>query len=749
MRCLECRAEIAERAQVCARCGAWAPVEYQLYATEDRAAEAACDTAGGPAPAAMGGSVGQQGPESAPDPDVDGAVLAEWVETQRFSDTRLRPGYDHQEVFAFLNAIRDSFLGVREPSLTPDEIRVKQFFTTRLRPGYDQGEVDAFLEEAESRLAAQLGARREAPAAEPESGAADPTAEAVQIRCLECGAESAEAARVCARCGAPVADQRSVAAGRAAGAVSDTASWAGPVDPAAGAASSGGAGRTAAAATANATGQTAPEPYGPGRGDKVPARLRRVPRGYSWMAWGAVLGGWALVAVGGYFQELSSPSDRWYFLAGIAPGVLAVILFSQHIRWSLFFRRPGQECGATVTACQHGGRMLMLDAPCDGYPSDLEVRLAWWAEPEMLLPGEKVTSCGRRGGVEKLLVTRSAPGGAFVGTGRRRPSPLTGEEAPQDASHQPGGQRAGRRYLRWGPLAIFGLGLVAAVVATLIGTVPALTGQRSLGQLRPGDCITGSNLGLDTDSDWPLMTAVPCTSQHLGEVFFAGNAWPQSMAYPGENQVSNQADARCDAEFVKYGTANSASAFTYKTFIPIPADDWASGDRWLVCVAYESTPQHPGGAPVDYSIKGSQQASPVPTEWKSEDQLQSGDCLNGDLGLGNDNPWPDSVAVLPCTQQHVGEVFFAGNVWPQSMTYPGDNKVDNQAQARCDAAFLKYDGLDSADSNFSYDYLIPDDTTWPSGDRFVVCVAYAPNSQDSGAVPLNYSIKGSEVISAN
>ena len=84
------------------------------------------------------------------------------------------------------------------------------------------------------------------------------------------------------------------------------------------------------------------------------------------------------------------------------------------------------------------------------------------------------------------------------------------------------------------------------------------------------------------------------------------------------------------------------------------------------------------------------------------------------------------------------------NAWPQSKAYPGDNKVDNQAQVRCDAAFLKYDGLDSADSNFSYDYLIPDDTTWPSGDRFVVCVAYAPNSQDSGAVPLNYSIKGSD-----
>ena len=419
------------------------------------------------------------------------------------------------------------------------------------------------------------------------------------MRCLECGAESAEAARVCARCGAPVADQRSVAAGRSAGAVSDQASWAGPAAPAAGVASSEAAGQ-AAVATAYATGQTPPGPYAPGRGDKVPARLRRVARGYSWMAWGAVFCGWALLAVGGYFQELSSPLDRWYFLAGIAPGVLAVILFSQHIRWSLFFRRPGQASSATVTACQHGGHMLMLDAPCDGYPSDLEVRLAWWAEPEGRLPGEKVTCCGRRDSVGKLLVTSSAPGGAFVGTGRRRPSPLTSEEASQDASHGPGGQRAGRRYLRWGPLAIFGLGLVAAVVATLIGTVPAMTGHLGAAQLRTGECLTASNLNLDSSNSWPWFTAVPCTDPHLAEVFFAGNAWPRSSAYPGDNAIWNQGVARCTNAFAAYdGSDTDQSMFSISLVQPW-GDNWATGNRWLICIAYE-----PGTQPMSNSIRGS------------------------------------------------------------------------------------------------------------------------------------------------
>ncbi|MGH3253687.1 MAG: DivIVA domain-containing protein, partial [Trebonia sp.] len=36
--------------------------------------------------------------------------------------------------------------------LTPAEVRNKQFSTTRLRPGYDEEEVDAFLDEVEAEL---------------------------------------------------------------------------------------------------------------------------------------------------------------------------------------------------------------------------------------------------------------------------------------------------------------------------------------------------------------------------------------------------------------------------------------------------------------------------------------------------------------------------------------------------------------------------------------------------------------------
>ena len=150
---------------------------------------------------------GQQRPESASDPDVDAAQLAERAGTGAFSTTRLRPGYDVDQVDAFLSAIRDTFLGIREPSLTPDEIRAN-VSVTRFRPGYAVEEVDAFLDEAESRLAAQVRAMGEAPAASQPSLAADMQAGALRVRCLQCGSESAEAARDCARCGGPVTRQK-------------------------------------------------------------------------------------------------------------------------------------------------------------------------------------------------------------------------------------------------------------------------------------------------------------------------------------------------------------------------------------------------------------------------------------------------------------------------------------------------------------------------------------------------------------
>jgi hypothetical protein len=367
-------------------------------------------------------------------------------------------------------------------------------------------------------------------------------------------------------------------------------------------------GAAAAAAAAGADGQTPPEPYAPGRGEEVPATIRRVGRGYSYLGWGAVFGGWAIFMVGGYLADLNNEYDLRYLYAAIALCVCAAVLFGQHIRWSRFLRRPADGCSATVKACQRGGRTLVLYSPWDGYPSGLRVRLAWWAEPEMLLPGESVTFYGRPGGVGRLLVSSPTRDGAVVGTGRRRAASPAGEQAVQDAPHQPSGQRAGR-YLRWGPPALASLAFTAAVAATVITAAPSLTGHLTEGQLRAGDCLTGSNLGLGTGNDWPyVVTVVPCTQPHEGEVFFSGNAWPESlMAYPGVDAITNQSEEFCATAFIAYDKNDSSDLpFMFTTVSPLSGSDWGSGNRQLVCMAYVPDPSTPaGGLPVKFSIKGS------------------------------------------------------------------------------------------------------------------------------------------------
>jgi hypothetical protein len=137
---------------------------------------------------------------------------------------------------------------------------------------------------------------------------------------------------------------------------------------------------------------------------------------------------------------------------------------------------------------------------------------------------------------------------------------------------------------------------------------------------------------------------------------------------------------------------------------------------------------------------GSAKASGSPSPSASQltyDQLAPGDCLQ----LPNINTisnFPDVFTAVPCTQSHTGEVFFAGDIWPQSSAYPGDKKVSNQALARCDRAFTAYDGIPPVQSAYNYVYLPPDSSSWASGDRSVQCIAYEP-----GGAPLYSSIKGS------
>lgn len=125
--------------------------------------------------------------------------------------------------------------------------------------------------------------------------------------------------------------------------------------------------------------------------------------------------------------------------------------------------------------------------------------------------------------------------------------------------------------------------------------------------------------------------------------------------------------------------------------------------------------------------------------WLTENQLQPGDCLIGtNLGLGTYRTWPEIVALVPCTQPHLAEVFYVGWPWRAlPAKYPGDNAIFNMEYQRCSTAFRAYDGVDDSASIFAYHSVGPTPASdWATGDREVVCMAYVP-----GYLPL-HSIKG-------
>jgi hypothetical protein len=125
-------------------------------------------------------------------------------------------------------------------------------------------------------------------------------------------------------------------------------------------------------------------------------------------------------------------------------------------------------------------------------------------------------------------------------------------------------------------------------------------------------------------------------------------------------------------------------------------------------------------------------------------QLQAGDCLTGaNLNLNLNTPWPKLALAVPCSQGHTAEVFYANtHFWPKSGSYPDDTVLKNKATAECNNAFQSYVGIAYSQSQYTWTDIVPDASTWPTGDRGLHCVAYYSTTTDKSGVTMNASIKG-------
>jgi DivIVA domain-containing protein len=77
--------------------------------------------------------------------------LVEWIRGATFSTTKLRPGYDANEVDAMLDRVVAG-LNDQAPPFGSKDVREYRFTTVRLQPGYDVQEVDRFLDQLAAAL---------------------------------------------------------------------------------------------------------------------------------------------------------------------------------------------------------------------------------------------------------------------------------------------------------------------------------------------------------------------------------------------------------------------------------------------------------------------------------------------------------------------------------------------------------------------------------------------------------------------
>ncbi len=180
---------------------------------------------------------------------------------------------------------------------------------------------------------------------------------------------------------------------------------------------------------------------------------------------------------------------------------------------------------------------------------------------------------------------------------------------------------------------------------------------------------------------------------------------------------------------------------------------WAVGAVAAVCavivaaVVLSLGSGHPAASPATSSRPGPTAASPTATPTVGSlplFQLRAGDCLAGaNMALNTSNPWPKLTLAVPCNQPHTAEVFLAdNNFWPQNSPFPGTSAISKDGNAACNSAFRSYIGIAYAKSIYTWTNIIPDASTWPSGDRALHCVAYYSTSQRRAGVTLTHSLKG-------
>ena len=103
--------------------------------------------------------------------------------------------------------------------------------------------------------------------------------------------------------------------------------------------------------------------------------------------------------------------------------------------------------------------------------------------------------------------------------------------------------------------------------------------------------------------------------------------------------------------------------------------------------------------------------------------LEVGQCYNtvskdsgGDQAIGE-------VVVVDCSKAHTYEVIAQSTFGDDIKKLPEGKALDSLGQGFClGEDFTKYVGIESSQTSYQIEYLMPSDGTWAQGDRKISCV---------------------------
>jgi hypothetical protein len=102
----------------------------------------------------------------------------------------------------------------------------------------------------------------------------------------------------------------------------------------------------------------------------------------------------------------------------------------------------------------------------------------------------------------------------------------------------------------------------------------------------------------------------------------------------------------------------------------------------------------------------------------------------------------DELERVACDEPHDREAFAVATYEPpegeSADEYPGEENLTRFAEGACAAEYQEYVGIDYADSDYFFTYLLPSPRSWEDDDRDVLCLVIGTGE------PLTASVKGTK-----